>query len=67
MPRSKKPKGGRIFKDSLVHVRLTAEHKAQFVEASERLGMDLSTFLRVAAIEKIDRDYLTRGPTPEPK
>jgi uncharacterized protein (DUF1778 family) len=39
----------------VVNIRMTAEQKERFTKAAESAGMDLSTFLRVAAIEKIER------------
>lgn len=52
---ARRPKPKKVQKDAVVNLRLTVDQKARFTEAAEKAGMDLSTFLRVAAIEKIDR------------
>jgi len=45
------PKKG---KGAVLNLRLSAEEKAKFSEAAAKLGLGLSGFLRMAALEKID-------------
>jgi uncharacterized protein (DUF1778 family) len=42
-------------KDSVIKIRVTDEHKRAFEAAASKEGMDLSTFARVAMIEKSRR------------
>jgi uncharacterized protein (DUF1778 family) len=42
-------------KDSVIKIRVTDEHKRAFETAASKEGMDLSTFARVAMIEKSRR------------
>jgi hypothetical protein len=51
----KKPQARRAPKDQIVNIRLSAELKERFMKEADALGMDVSTFLRVAALEKIER------------
>lgn len=38
------------------NIRLRPDHKAQFEKAAERLGLTLTGYLTIAALEKIARD-----------
>jgi antitoxin component of RelBE/YafQ-DinJ toxin-antitoxin module len=51
-PKSPKPKP---LKEAVVNIRLTAELKDRIATAAEKIGTDVSTFFRMAAIEKMDR------------
>jgi uncharacterized protein (DUF1778 family) len=42
-------------RDQIINIRVTAEQKERFAKAAEAAGMDVSAFLRNAAIEKIER------------
>ncbi len=53
MPPPKKTK--RSARDLVINIRVSAEHKEAFAKAANALGMDVSAFLRMAALEKIAR------------
>jgi uncharacterized protein (DUF1778 family) len=56
MPKSRtaapKSKGERT---AIINIRVKPEEKARFVKAADEAGMDVSTFMRSATIEKIER------------
>jgi uncharacterized protein (DUF1778 family) len=39
----------------IINIRVKPEEKARFVKAADEAGMDVSTFMRSATIEKIER------------
>jgi uncharacterized protein (DUF1778 family) len=62
---SKGPKPGKTGKpqrDQIINIRVTPEQKTRFAKAAEEAGMDTSTFMRVATIEKIERTELAKRP-----
>ena len=40
---------------AIINIRVKPEEKARFAKAAEAAGMDVSTFMRSATIEKIER------------
>lgn len=44
--------------DKVIHVRIAPALKERLNAAAYSIGMDLSTFLRVAALEKVKRENL---------
>jgi uncharacterized protein (DUF1778 family) len=51
-PKTPPPKGERT---AIINIRVKPEEKARFVKAADEAGMDVSTFMRSATIEKIER------------
>jgi uncharacterized protein (DUF1778 family) len=51
----KKPPKPKPLKEAVVNIRLTFDLKDRIAAAAERSGTDVSTFFRMAAIEKLDR------------
>lgn len=49
-------------RDQIINIRVTAEQKERFGNAAEAMGMDVSAFMRSAAIEKIERAEAARRP-----
>jgi uncharacterized protein (DUF1778 family) len=52
---AKKPAGKKRDRTEIINIRVTPEQKARFVKAADDAGMDVSTFMRSATIEKIER------------
>jgi len=50
-----KPPKPKPLKEAVVNIRLTSELKDRIATAAEKAGTDVSTFFRMAAIEKLDR------------
>jgi uncharacterized protein (DUF1778 family) len=55
MAAAKRTQGKKPQRDQIINIRVTAEQKERIAKAAEEAGMDTSTYLRVAAIEKIER------------
>jgi mobilization protein NikA len=55
----KKPPPKKPPRTSIINIRVTEDQKERFAKAAEAAGMDVSTFMRSATIEKIERR--TRG------
>ena len=51
----KKPPKPKPLKEAVVNIRLTFDLKDRIASAAERSGTDVSTFFRMAAIEKLER------------
>jgi hypothetical protein len=51
-PKAAPPKGERT---AIINIRVKPEEKARFVKAASDAGMDVSTYMRSATIEKIER------------
>ena len=50
MPRP--PKRAKERKDLILHIRVTAEQKRILEQAANRAGADLSTYVRMTALER---------------
>lgn len=46
----------------IINIRVKPEEKERFSRAADQAGMDVSTFMRSATIEKIERVELARRP-----
>lgn len=50
-----KKAGKRPERTEIINIRVTPEQKERFARAAQDAGMDVSAFMRSAAIEKIER------------
>jgi uncharacterized protein (DUF1778 family) len=46
---------------AIINIRVKPDEKARIVKAADEAGMDVSTFMRSATIEKIDRKARESG------
>ena len=59
-PRSRA--GGKQERTSVINIRVKPEEKERFQQAADAAGMDVSTYMRAATIEKIERTEAARRP-----
>jgi uncharacterized protein (DUF1778 family) len=61
-PRTRAAKESAAERTAIINIRVKPEEKARFAKAADEAGMDVSTFMRSATIEKIDRTEMARRP-----
>lgn len=57
----KRRKPAKARKDDQIRIRLTTEQKAAFTEAAERVGLDVSSWLRWLGVREVGQ---AQGTTP---
>ena len=55
MAASKKAPAKKAERTEIINIRVTPEQKARFAKAADEAGMDVSSYMRSATIEKIER------------